>query len=174
MRKQVIVAAFFACAVLLSPHSSAAEDPRGRRPSHPTSPRAVGTAAPARTSTPIRSGPEERLRTNSERSKRPPVTRKHQQTQGNRAGEKGQRAPRSTSGCQPGSFGESPFLFTPEAEIPAGMEKESDVAADLLAIWNGPYWVPPPGGLTRFLWPSPMPINFEATLLRTPPVVNSG
>ena len=70
------------------------------------------------------------------------------------------------------AVGEAPR--TVSVERPASVEIKKDDDAEILATvdegwflrptWDRGFWVMPPGGLTRFLWPSPGFINPEETL----------
>ena len=58
----------------------------------------------------------------------------------------------------------SPESSEVKNEDEVGSQAVVDEDAFLRPTWDPGFWVMPPGGLTRFLWPSPGVINPEETL----------
>ena len=66
------------------------------------------------------------------------------------------------------SFDEIAITVTANAEESDVTSVELDQGAFLLPIWSPGFWAMPPGGLTRYLFPSRSFVNPDQTLMGAP------
>lgn len=64
------------------------------------------------------------------------------------------------------------------AEVATGDDGESRAvmaeALFLLPVWHHGFWAMPPGGMTRYIFLSPVPVDPDSTLAADPVMVSSG
>lgn len=171
MRESIACGLLIACAALFPSQNAAGEEPSRRIVPARRSPQTVGQGTGAHGKPPIRQKQRAHVSSRNAPTRSPANVRPERPSKSQPEWKGGFTAPVDpptsvARGVE--SSGEIAPAVTTEPETSDETPVEADQGAFLLPVWSPGFWAMPPGGLTRYLFPSRDFVNPDETLVGTP------